>query len=247
MGLFNQQGLKGIFMKTTLITGTNRGIGLELVKKYAQAGWQVFACCRKPEEATELLQLCEKSSNNIKMLPLDVSDINSIHSLKETISDTPIDLLINNAGILGETGRETFGELHNHADEALKIFQVNTLGPLFLSESLVDNIANSELKIIANISSDWGSIELNKDGAACLYRASKAALNSITTTMTAILNERGIKLVAIHPGWVQTEMGGPNAVQTTEESAKGIMDVIGQLTSEASGSFVRHTGEALPW
>jgi NAD(P)-dependent dehydrogenase (short-subunit alcohol dehydrogenase family) len=234
-------------MKTILITGTNRGIGLELTKQYAQANWQVFACCRNPDAAKELQQLAEQSNQQITILPLDTADVSSMLTLKKSLGNTAIDVLINNAGILGKMGRETFGTLHDHTDEALKIFQVNSLGPLFLSEVLVDNVTNSQLKTIANISSDWASIALNKDGIACLYRASKAALNSITASMAAALKEKYIKVIAIHPGWVQTDMGGPSAVNTPEESAKGIMQQIEKLDIANTGCYVRHTGETLPW
>jgi NAD(P)-dependent dehydrogenase (short-subunit alcohol dehydrogenase family) len=234
-------------MTTILITGANRGIGLELAKQYAEAGWHVFACCRQPDAATRLHQLSKIISNSIHIFPLDVTDISSIQALKKSIGDQPIDILMNNAGILGKMGRTTFGKLYEASNDALSVFQVNALGPLFLSELLVDNIANSQRKTIVNISSDWGSIALNKMGEACLYRASKAALNSITATMAATLKTRDIKVVAIHPGWVQTEMGGPGAAITTETSVNGIMTQVEKLDLKHTGCYIKYTGEKLPW
>lgn len=234
-------------MKTILITGANRGIGLEFTQHYSHADWHVIACCRHPEQATTLHALAQNTSHHIRILPLDLQDAQSLYVLKETLGDTPIDVLINNAGILGKHGRETFGSLYHAPENAHDIFQVNVFGALFLSEYLVNNVANSILKTIVNISSDWGSIALNELGEACLYRASKAALNSITKTMSAVLKNKGIKVIAIHPGWVKTDMGGPSAHITPEESVRGMRKIIDHLTLEDTGMFVKYTGERLPW
>ncbi|MDF3055309.1 MAG: short chain dehydrogenase [Gammaproteobacteria bacterium] len=234
-------------MQTVLITGANRGIGLELVKQYAEAGWQVLACCRQPDIANALRQLAEVASNDIEIFSLNVTDINSMQALKKSIGDQPIDVLINNAGILGEIGKANLGKLYETGDEALHLFQVNALGPLFLSELLVDNVAKSALKTIANITSILGSVTLNNTAEYCLYKASKAALNSITASLAATLKPRQIKLIALHPGWVQTDMGGPSAPLPINESVKGIISQIKKLDLKRTGCYVQHSGETLPW
>ncbi len=230
-------------MNTILITGANRGIGLEFAKQYLNNGWRVIACCRKPDEAHELKKL--KDQNRfLTILPLDTSMNESIHHLSQLIKDEPIDLLLNNAGVWGPQN-QTFGKTDSTA--ALEVFKINTLAPLLIVEVLINNIANSQLKLIANMSSNMGSISHNTQGDSYIYRASKAALNAITKSMAIDLKEKGIIVVSLHPGWVQTDMGSSNAPISPAESVKGMREVLSHLTLAKTGNFIDYDGHKLDW
>ncbi len=226
-------------MHTVLITGANRGLGLEMVKQYSADGWQVIACCRDPAQADAL----HKLKDNIKILQLDVSDAHSIKDLSRHIGDQPIDILLNNAGVLPED--QVFGTIE--AELLIETFKVNTVAPFILAEVLFKNIAASRLKIIANMSSVMGSIAQNTSGGNYAYRSTKAALNAITKSMAIDLKAQGIKVVVLHPGWVQTDMGGPNASVTPEDSVKSIRKVLSNLSPADSGGFLRYDGSTLTW
>lgn len=230
-------------MNTLLITGANRGIGLELAKQYLNNGWRVIACCRKPEEAHELEKL-KSQTTSLQVLPLDTASSQSIGNLRSLVKDEPIDLLINNAGIWGAQD-QTFGKTDDVA--AMQVFKINTLAPLLIAEALLNNIANSRLKLIANMSSIMGGIGHNTQGGSYIYRASKAALNAITKNMAIDLKEKGIIAVSLHPGWVQTDMGGANASITPAESVKGINKILDKLTLAETGNFIDYAGHKLDW
>ena len=210
-------------MHTILITGANRGIGLEMVKQYSLAGWQVFACCRDPAKAEELQKL--KQNKNIQVLSLDVSDTQSIKNLALQIENQPIDILLNNAGVFPQDLE--FGT--NKPEILLDAFKVNTIAPFLLAETLFKNIVASTLKIIANMSSIMGSMELNASGGHYAYRSTKAALNAITKSMAVDLKKHDVKVVALHPGWVQTDMGGVNAAVAPAESVTKIREILSSL------------------
>ncbi|MGB6976874.1 MAG: SDR family oxidoreductase, partial [Gammaproteobacteria bacterium] len=210
------------------------------------SGWQVFACCRLPSAATVLQNLERNSEGRIKIFCLDVQNIMNIQNLAIEIANSPIDILINNAGIWGPK-KADFGSITPLTLKWLGVFQINTIAPLLLAENLINNVAKSKLKIIANMSSNMGSIELNSFGSAYIYRASKAALNAITKSLAIDLRKRDIKVVALHPGWVKTEMGGSDAQISPTESVKGIKNILSRLSSEDSGSFIGYNGEKLAW
>ena len=226
-------------MHTVLITGANRGLGLEMAKQYSAEGWQVIACCRDPEQADALRKL----SNDIKVLKLDVSDTHSIKDLLHHVGNQPIDILLNNAGVLPED--QAFGTIE--AELLIDTFKINTVAPFILAEGLFKNIAASNLKVIANMSSVMGSIDQNSSGGDYAYRSTKAALNAITKSMAIDLKPHGIKVVVLHPGWVQTDMGGANAMITSEESVKNIRKVLSNLSPADSGTFIRYDGCKLTW
>lgn len=231
-------------MQTILITGANKGIGLELVKQYAEAGWRSFACCRLPAEANELQKLHLHYPDLIRIYPLDVKDNKSINTLKTFIQNTPIDILINNAGIWGPA-EQAFGSIQSEA--WLEAFKTNTIAPLLLAEVFIHNILQGKIKTIVNISSNMGSIELNHSGNDYIYRSTKAALNMVTKTMAMDLKTQGITAVAIHPGWVKTDMGGSHALLSPAESVQGIKKVLDKLTLSDSGNFIDYQGNLLPW
>lgn len=230
-------------MSTTLITGCNRGIGLELVNQYAGLGWQVHACCRKPELATELQELA-KNHNNICIHALDVTDAEQLSSLAIKLKDTPIDVLFNNAGIYGQSDAQ-FG----NTDERLwlQCFHVNSIAPLKVCEAFVEHVAASSLKTMATMSSKMGSMADNSSGGSYVYRSSKAALNAVMTSAAIDLRPRGIKIAILHPGWVLTDMGGPNAEIGTQQCVSSLVSILDKLTLETSGHFFDIDGSIIPW
>ncbi len=226
-------------MYTVLITGANRGLGLEMAKQYSADGWRVIACCRNPEQAHALGKL----GNTVKILQLDVSDTHSIKDLLHHVGNQPIDILLNNAGVLPED--QAFGTIE--AELLIDTFKINTVAPFILAEGLFKNIAASNLKVIANMSSVMGSIDQNSSGGSYAYRSTKAALNAITKSMAIDLKPHGIKIVVLHPGWVQTDMGGPNATLTPTDSVHSIRKLLAKLSPEDSGTFMRYDGSKLTW
>ncbi len=229
---------------TILITGANRGIGLELVKQCARANWRVLACCRDPASASELKTLVKETNDRISVYRLDVANSEQRQSLASELDDMPIDILINNAGIYGQRGA-TFG--NTNEDAWLDTFAINTIAPLKLSELLVDNVARSCRKIIASISSQMGSIADNGSGGHYVYRSSKAALNAVMKSMAIDLRPRGITAVILHPGWVKTDMGGPNAQISVEQSVSGMLSILERLTPDDAGRFFDVNGGIIPW
>lgn len=230
-------------MSTILITGSNRGIGLELVKQYAEQNWQVHACCRKPEKASELNKLAQQF-DNITLHQLDVTNQQQLESLAESLINTPIDILFNNAGIYGQSDAY-FGNTHTH--EWLDCFHINTIAPIKVCEAFVEHVANSELKTIAAMSSKMGSMADNGSGGSYVYRSSKAALNAAMLSTAIDLKPKKIKVAILHPGWVKTDMGGPNAEITTQSSVTQLQKILSTLTLDTSGSFFEIDGSKIPW
>lgn len=231
-------------MNTLLITGANRGIGLALTKQYFEAGWKIMATCRSPENAIELSQLAATSNQKISIHPLDINNPLQIDNLKAVIGNDPIDILFNNAGLYGQLHDE-FGQT-NH-DLWLETFKTNTLGPMKMMETFVDNVAQSQCKIIANMSSKMGSMEDNGSGGCYGYRATKAALNAICKSAAIDLKTKGITVLILHPGWVLTDMGGSNAEITPSECANQLMKIIDQTTINNSGQFIDIDNSIIPW
>lgn len=222
---------------TVLITGANRGLGLEFARQYEEAGWHVIGTARKPDSATDLRQL------GVKVLQLDVTDEGSVAQLAEDLEGKPIDMLINNAGILPMQDNLPSVSV----DTVERILDVNTLGPLRVTQALLPNLLTGDRKTIVNISSGLGSIARNESGRFYGYRESKSALNMFSRTLAAELRSDGFIVVAMDPGWVQTDMGGPNATLTPSQSISGMRSVIDSLTVEDSGTYRRHDGATVPW
>ncbi|WP_438463497.1 SDR family oxidoreductase [Marinomonas sp. PE14-40] len=223
------------------ITGANRGIGLEMVKQFAQSNWQISACCRNPETATELSALAQ-ANTDIKLYALDVTDYQAVTNLASQLKDTSFDLLINNAGIYGPKG----SSLDNLDLEAWRqVFETNTIAPLKLIQAFTPHVAASKGKRIAVLSSKMGSISDNQSGSAYIYRSSKTALNQVIKSLSIDLSPQGIQVIALHPGWVRTEMGGPNGLIDTTESVTGLKNV---MTSEIkTGHFYNYDGSEIAW
>lgn len=219
--------------RVAVITGANRGIGLELVKLYKVQGWQVYGVCRKSSAA-----LKETGAQVID--GIDVSASQSIATLVANFPETQIDLLINNAGILRD---ESFGSLNFASIE--EQFQVNTLGPLRVTEALLAKMHKGAK--IALITSRMGSIADNTSGGRYGYRMSKAALNIAGVSLAQDLKKRGIAVAILHPGYVATDMVGGRGDITPAVAASRLAQRIDDLTLENSGSFWHSNGEPLPW
>jgi NAD(P)-dependent dehydrogenase (short-subunit alcohol dehydrogenase family) len=231
--------------KTALITGSNRGIGLELVRQYADAGWRVHACCRDPERARDLKSVVRAHDGAVTAHALEATDARSRAALAKTLAGEPIDLLFHNAGVYGPNG-VAFGR-NTTEDDWIEVLRVNTIAPLKLSELLVDSVAKSRRRLIAVMSSGMGSIGDNTSGGAYLYRSSKSALNSVAKSMAIDLAPRGILVLALCPGWVRTDMGGSKAPLPVERSVRGLRKVLEEATPADSGSFIRYEGTRVPW
>lgn len=222
---------------TVVITGANRGLGLEFARQFTAAGATVIATTRRPEAADDLRRL------GVRIEQLDVADSASVKRFRERIGDMPVDILINNAGIGSWLRR--LEEVD--ADALDRYFQVNTLGPMRVTQALLPSLRRSAGRTVLNITSDLASLERNTRGAAYGYRESKVALNMFTRTLAAELRPEGFICVVISPGWVRTDMGGPQAPQSPDETIAEIISLLRGLTPEDSGRFLNYRGEELPW
>jgi len=229
---------------TVLVTGANRGIGLEFVRQYLQAGWRVHACCRRPEKAPELSRLAASANGLLSVHPLDVTNPAQLAALPAVLGAEALDILINNAGVYGQDDAD-FG----NTDVAawLETFHVNAVAPLKIMEALVGRVAASRRRIMACLSSKMGSMADNRSGGSYVYRSSKAALNAVVKSAAVDLMPRGVMVVALHPGWVKTDMGGPNAEISTLESVRAMRHILDTLTRSDSGRFIDIDGSTIPW
>jgi len=221
-------------MARVVITGGNRGIGLELARLYAEAGDEVVLGVRRPETA---------SGAPGEVLPLDVASDASVGAFAEALGGRPVDVLVNNAGVIGpgrQSTRDTdFGGF-------LDALNINTLGPLRVTQALLPNLKAAGGAKLAIISSRMGSLAHASSGQIA-YRASKAAVNKLVQCLAADLASDGITVVSLHPGWVRTDMGGPSADIAPEESARGLKAVIYGLSPAETGQFRNYDGTAISW
>jgi len=227
-----------------LITGANRGIGLEMVKYSMEQGWRVFACCRNPHNADNLFNIAKLSNGKISVHIADMQELSTIQALSYELRNDPIDILINNAGIYG-SDKNTFGAVD--VDSWLQTFQVNSIAPLKMVEAFSEQLHMGQRKLVACMSSKMGSIADNGSGNSYIYRSSKAALNAVVKSLAVDLKGHGIISVALHPGWVKTEMGGPNAEITTRQCVDQLFNNLSRLTIEDSGRFIDIDGSDIPW
>jgi len=227
--------------KTMLVTGANRGIGLEYVKQYATEGWHVLACCRTPDKAEALHALLQQYST-IQIHVLDVADFAQIDALANQLSNQTIQLLIHNAGVYPSGA---FRTMHYEAWEYA--FRVNAMAFLKLAEAFLPNLVKAgDAKLVA-MTSKMGSIDDNTSGGEYAYRSSKTALNMVVKSLSIDLSKYGIAVAALHPGWVRTDMGGPNGLIDTQTSVRGLRAVIQDLNTANSGQFTAYDGQVIPW
>lgn len=224
-----------------LITGANRGIGLEFARQYAEAGWKVIACCRDLKQAADLQELAD-TYPDIKAYPLDVADFAAIEALAENLKGVKIDVLINNAGVYPHSDL-------NHADpeQWLHAFKVNSMAPFKMAAAFTPHIAASSFKKLVTLSSKMGSLDDNTSGGSYIYRTSKVAANMVMKSLAIDLQAFGISVAVLHPGWVQTEMGGPGALIDTRTSVSGLRKVIEHLNLDNTGRFIAYDGKVINW
>lgn len=227
-----------------LITGANRGIGLEMVKYAMQQGWRVFACCRNPHNADSLFNIAKLSNGQISVHIADMHELSTLQALSYELRNDPVDILINNAGIYG-SDKNKFGSVD--VESWLQAFQVNSIAPLKMVEAFSEQLHMGKRKIVACMSSKMGSMADNGYGSSYIYRSSKAALNAVVKSLSIDLKEQGVISVALHPGWVKTDMGGANAEITTDECVEQIFSHLLSLTIDDSGRFIDIDGSDIPW
>ncbi len=220
-----------------VVTGANRGIGLEFTRQLQASGATVIATARKPEKARDLHKL------GVEVIKLDVTVPEDIIGLVDVIGDRHIDMLINNAGIMGKGG-EQIGKMN--FDRVEQLLAVNTIGPMRVTQALLPALMRGQTRRIINISSVLGSIERN-GGGYYGYRESKAALNRFTKTISNELRSENFTCIALSPGWVRTDLGGSGADLSPEESITGMLKVFDTLTPEVSGSFYHYDGSSIDW
>ncbi len=229
--------------KTVLVSGANRGLGLEFVRQYAADGWKVYAACRDPRKAAELGRLAA-GNGRIEVLSMDVANGASVAAAAGRIAGAPIDLLVNSVGVGSPKGQK-LGSL-DYAAWA-RVLDINTLGPVRVTEAFLPNLERGGGKKVVTITSKMGSIDDNGSGGSYAYRTSKTAVNMAVKSLAIDLAPRGITCIVVHPGWVRTDMGGPSGLISPEESISGIRRVIARLTPADSGGFFNYDGKPIAW
>ena len=246
-------------MKTILVTGTNKGIGLEIVRQYLNDGFKVIATCRNLSKLGGLDRLVNSFPNRISIYQMELLDEKSIESFSSKIKDIPIDIFINNAGLtfgysrnakLSNTGislnkLNTFGYIKS--ENWLPIFKANCIAPLLLTQLLYRNFLLGSEKKIVFISSKPASITENTGGSMYMSRSSRTALNQVIKSLSIDLFNEGISVASISPGWVKTDSGGINALIDVQTSVTGIKKIINELRLENTGRFWDYNGELIPW
>ncbi len=227
-----------------LITGANRGIGLEMVKYSKQQDWRVFACCRNPNNADQLFDIAKSSNGKISVHIADMLELSTLQALSYELRNDPIDMLINNAGVYG-SDKNTFGAVD--VESWLQAFQVNCIAPLKMVEAFSGQLSMGQRKLVVCMSSKMASMADNGYGSSYIYRSSKAALNAVVKSLSIDLKEQGIVSVVFHPGWVKTEMGGPNAEISTRQCTEQLFDHLSRLTLKDSGRFIDIDGSDILW
>ena len=225
---------------TVLITGANRGLGLEFVKQYAIDNYEVIACARKLNKKDGLHKL-QASYKNISIFALDIQNFLSIDQLAKILKK-PIDILINNAGVYPDSSID-----HIDYDAWLDAFKINTLAAFKMTKAFLPHLKKGDLKKVASLTSKMGSIDDNSGGGEYLYRSSKAALNMVMKSLSIDLKPYNLSLITLHPGWVRTDMGGPNGLIDADESVAGMKRQIEKLSVKTTGQFIAYDGKKIPW
>ncbi len=227
-------------MPTVLVTGASRGLGLEFVRQYRADGWEVIATCRDPSRAPDLEQ------SGAEVHALDVTDDVALSGLGRSLTGRTIDVLINNAGIYPLKGPQgSFGDIP--PEPWMETLRTNVVAPWKVAETFVANLERAERPVLATVSSKMGSIGDAASPGSVVYRSSKAGVNMVIKSLSIELGPRGIICLAFHPGWVRTDMGGPNALITPEQSITGLRSLIAAATPADNGRFLAYDGAEVPW
>ncbi|MFM2044938.1 MAG: hypothetical protein RLY86_3514 [Pseudomonadota bacterium] len=228
-------------MPTIVITGANRGIGLELARQYAADGWRVIATARDTAKAGDLSAIA-----GVEVHALDVTDPAGIQAFADGLGPVTVDVLINNAGIMGAAFPQQSKDGVD-GEGWMRTMTTNTLAPVLLTLALREALARAPRPVVANMSSQLGSVAQNESGGMYAYRVSKAGLNMANKSLAVDLREHNICCIVLHPGWVKTDMGGPQAPVEIPDSAAGLRQVIAGATLEQTGRFFAYDGRELPW
>jgi NAD(P)-dependent dehydrogenase (short-subunit alcohol dehydrogenase family) len=231
-------------MPAVLITSANRGLGLEFAVQYLADGWHVYAACRHPHAAEKLQRLARDEKHGLDILAMDVTDLSGIKEAAAKIRDGTIDVLINTAGITGKPGQKTANV--SYVSWA-RVLDVNTMGPLRVTEAFVDHVACSERRLVVTLTSGMGSLADNTTGGSIAYRSSKAAVNMVMRSAAIDLRPRGISCVLVNPGWVRSDIGGAGAALSPQESVTALRRLIETLGASQSGKFFNYDGREYPW
>jgi NAD(P)-dependent dehydrogenase (short-subunit alcohol dehydrogenase family) len=226
-----------------LVTGANRGLGLEFVRQLLAHGAEVDATARHPEDARELAALGTEGKGTLRILPLDVADPASVRAFASALTPGPLNLVILNAGVGGQHGKSLEGL---DLEAALDVLSINALGPLRVAQAILPRLLEAPWKKLVLISSLMGTVSDNGSGGAWAYRMSKAALNMAGKNLHLELAPKGVLTLTLNPGWVRTDLGGPSATLSPEESVRGMLAFIQQAQPEHSGGFFHHDGKRLP-
>ena len=230
-------------MATVLVTGASRGLGLEFVRQLVERGDKVIATCRGDRSMSELDALYD-THENLQVMELEVQDDKSIANLGRKLDGEPIDILINNAGVYGPRSA-VIGELDG--DAWAEVMRVNCIAPILLAQTLLPNLRQGSDRKLVFITSKMGSIADNQGGGSYAYRSSKSALNAAVKSLSVDLANNGLVSVVLHPGWVQTDMGGPHALIDPATSISGMLRVIDRAGQAESGGFFGYDGAVIPW
>jgi NAD(P)-dependent dehydrogenase (short-subunit alcohol dehydrogenase family) len=230
-------------MQTILITGANRGIGLGHARAFAERGAKVYATARALGDAGDLHALAAAHPGRVELLPYDAADPGGADALKAALAGAPLDLLFANAGTIGE--HQQFGAIN--PDSVLETIRTNAIAPLSLAQALAANVAASERKLMAFQSSLMGSLADNGSGGYYAYRCSKAALSMVARGLAQDLRADGVISVALHPGWVRSDMGGPSAKLSVADCVAAQQRLLMGLKPSDSGKFFNYDGKELPW
>lgn len=231
-------------MPTVLITGANRGLGLEFTRQYLAEGYAAIAACRNPDKAQALQHLARDSNGVLTVVELDVADNASVRHAAARLPQTTIDVLVNCAGVMGVHGQSICSLDY---DDWRQVLEVNLMGPARVCEAFLDRVAQSDRRLIITITSGMGSLADNTSGGSVPYRTSKAAVNMLMRSAAIDLKPRGITFVVLNPGWVKTDMGGPNAKLSPGESVGAMRRLIAKLGPKDSGRFYNYDGREYPW
>ncbi|HEV7159150.1 MAG TPA: SDR family oxidoreductase [Caulobacteraceae bacterium] len=229
--------------QSVLIVGASRGIGLGLVGEFERRGWQVTGTVRDAAKAKDLAAIAEHSGGRVRVETVDTADAQSVVALRDKLADEAFDVVIVNAGIGGPQGKNprTVSD-----DEFTHLFVTNALAPVRLAEMFAKQV-KPQTGVVGLMTSRLGSVEGAAEGGVELYRASKAALNSFTRSFAARHKDKGLTVLSLHPGWVKTDMGGPNAAIDVATSVKGLADVVERARKDRRDGFFDYTGATVPW
>lgn len=229
--------------QTALIVGASRGIGLGLVGEFERRGWEVTGTARDPAKASALSEVAENSGGRVHVEKVDTADAKSVAALRDKLDGQTFDLIVVNAGVGGPQDKNprTVSD-----DEFSHLFITNSLAPVRFAEMFAKQV-KPHTGVIGLMTSMLGSVEGASAGGIELYRASKAALNSFTRSFAARHKDMGVAVLSLHPGWVKTDMGGPNAAIDVPTSVKGLADVVERAQKDRKDGFFDYKGETLPW